>query len=346
MSRPTATEETPCNLCGRRDYDVIGRRDRDGHPLRTVMCRACGLVWMNPRPSVEAMARYYGAEYRSDYKGDAQPSLRKLLRGLAGAHERRRGLRSVLRPADRLRAAAAPRPCLLDVGCGAGEFVYLMQRDGFDASGVEPGRDYAGFARDVLRVPIQTATVDEASVGPGTLDFVTMFHCLEHVPDPRGLLAIARGWLRVGGVAIVEVPNIDATVQAPAHRFHFAHLHSFSGATLAALAETAGLHVVGAYYSPDGGNVTCIARRQSDAAVPAQVRAVPGPRLVEAAGRTRSILQSHTTLWHYLSWTPYARALSRLGRRLRESRALRGLETPEDLLKWAEETQFWGLPKS
>src|SRR6187549_942034 len=67
--RPVAREETPCNLCGARNEIVVGTRDRDGHPLRTVLCRTCGLVWTNPRPSAADMNAYYETTYRADYKG-------------------------------------------------------------------------------------------------------------------------------------------------------------------------------------------------------------------------------------------------------------------------------------
>ena len=326
MSRPAATERTPCNLCGASEYDVVGRLDRDRHPLQTVICRKCGLVWTNPRPPIAEMDRYYATEYRADYKGTRAPALRKVLRGLLGARERRRALRPLLGPP----AGATPHAPLrlLDVGCGAGEFVYLLRREQLEASGLEPGEDYAEFARRVLRVPVQTATVDTAAVEPGSQDVVTMFHALEHVPDPRRVLATVRGWLKKGGLLVVEVPNVESTVQAPAHRFHYAHLYHFSGATLGALGEAAGLRLVRTYFSDDGGNVTCVFRRQSD-------HEHPPAGLEASAARTRAILRDHTAGRHYLSPIPYRRAARRLARRWREDRLLRRFRTVEDLLRWA-----------
>ena len=321
MSRPAASEETACNLCGARDYDVVGRADREGKPLRTVMCRACGLVWSNPRPSSADMDAYYATEYRADYTGTRTPPLRKIVRGMLGALDRRRALRPLL--------GDHQSRTVVDVGCGAGEFVYLLRREGIDASGIEPGREYADFARQVLRIPIQTATVETAIVAPGSQDVVTMFHALEHVPDPKAVLATVRGWLKKGAMAVVEVPNVESTVQAPAHRFHYAHLHHFSGATLGALGEAAGLRVVRTYYSADGGNVTCVFRRQTDQPHP------PTPALAAPAARLRSILASHTPVRHYLSPTPYRRALGRLRRRWQEDRLLRRLKTVDDVLEWA-----------
>ena len=339
MTRPAASEETPCSLCGASDFVVVGRADRDGRPLQTVLCRACGLVFTNPRPSAADMDRYYATEYRTDYQGTAAPPLRKIVRGMLGAQDRRRLVRPLLHesvsPADlsaeaSAAAEASARRRVLDVGCGAGEFVYLMRRDGVDASGLEPGHAFADFARRALGIPIQTATVETAAVRPESQDVVTMFHALEHVPDPLGILRTLRGWLKRGGSLVVEVPNVDSTVQAPAHRFHYAHLHHFSGATLGALGEAAGLRLERTEFSDDGGNVTCLFRRGSDEArTPAGLEA--------SAARTRDTLQRHTTARHYLSGTPYMRVFRRLGRRWQEDRLLRRLGTVDAVLVWAEE---------
>lgn len=320
MNRPPATETVPCNLCGASSYDIVGRTDRDGKPLQTVMCGVCGLVWTNPRPTAGDMNAYYATEYRADYKGALAPPLRKIVRGMLGAHERRRALRRLVRD-----GASA-----LDVGCGAGEFVYLLRRDRVNASGIEPGEAYAEFARQTLGLPVQTATVDTAVVAPASQDLVTMFHALEHVPDPRLVLTRVRGWVKRNGLVVVEVPNIASTVQAPSHRFHYAHLYHFTGPTLGALGEAAGLRLVRTEYSDDGGNVTCVFRRQSDQERrPADLQA--------ETDRTRAIFARHTALRHYLSSTPYQRVVSRLRRRLREDRLLSRLKTVEDVLSWAAE---------
>ena len=319
MRRPAATEEVPCNLCGGRDYDVVGRADREGRPLQTVMCRACGLLGTNPRPAAADMDRYYAQEYRSDYKGASMPALRKVLRGMLGARERRRDLRPYLCDGARV----------LDVGCGAGELVFLLRQERADASGLEPGEEYADFARRTLGVPVQTATVDSAAIEAGSQDLVTMFHCLEHVADPRRVLTTVRQWLRPNALVVVEVPNVESTVQAPSHRFHYAHLYHFSGATLGALGEAAGLRLVRTAYSPDGGNVICLFGTADRETSPADLQA--------AAARTRTILERHTPLRHYLSATPYRRAVGRLARRWREDRLLRRFRTVQEVVRWAAE---------
>jgi 2-polyprenyl-3-methyl-5-hydroxy-6-metoxy-1,4-benzoquinol methylase len=328
--RPVAREETPCNLCGASNDVVVGTRDREGMPLRTVLCRNCGLVRTNPRPSIADMNAYYETMYRSDYKGQSAPALRKIVRGFVGAASRKRRL-VVFLPSVVPHSHDAPfeRPRMLDVGCGAGELVYLMHRAGVDAAGLEPGVEFAEFARRTLRVPVQTATVDAATVPDASQDLVTMFHALEHVPDPLAVLRTVRKWLKRGGHLVVEVPNIAACVQAPSHQYHYAHLYHFTGATLAALGERAGLRHVETRHTSDQGNVVCVFRRDGD-------EERPPAGLASAAARTLDALSGHTTLRHYLSGGPYGRALGRLRRHLAENRLLGRLTTMEKVLRWAD----------
>jgi 2-polyprenyl-3-methyl-5-hydroxy-6-metoxy-1,4-benzoquinol methylase len=319
-SNPTAAGETECPLCTRRQYRVVSNVDRRGAPLRTVMCELCGLVWTNPRPTDAEVDRYYATEYRLDYSRSRTPTARKLLRGFLGAAERLEWLAPQLADAN----------SVLDIGCGAGEFVYLSRQHGLTAAGIEPGEEYAAFCRNVLKIPIQTATVERASVEPQSQSLITMFHMLEHVADPRRTLATIREWLRPdSGRLFVEVPNVLSTVQAPRHRFHYAHLYNYSAATLEAFGRTAGLRAVSSSETGDGGNILIIFARQ-ESAVPPVTIALPGN-----VTRTLATLMGHGTLTHYLGTTPYRRAWQKLQRRRREDRVLARLPTTEALLAWA-----------
>ena len=319
MERPVPQAETACALCGRREYEVVSQKDRRGHPLRTVMCTACGLVWTNPRPTAADVDRYYASSYRIDYARQRVPSRRKILRGLLGAEERRRAFASLLGPDVRV----------LDVGCGAGEFVYLLRHHGVDASGIEPGAEFAEFSRRVMQIPIQTATVESATVAAGSIQLITLFHMLEHVADPCQTLSALRNWLDPDrGRLVVEVPSIDSTGQAPDHRFHYAHLYNFTGATLAALGQAAGFMVLDISHTGDGGNVTGVFAISSPQ--PPPPAGLPGN-----VARLRTVFGRHTPLRHYSSPRPYRRAFGRLARRWREDRLLSRLPTTEALLEWA-----------
>jgi SAM-dependent methyltransferase len=293
---------------------VIGTRDRDGHPLRTTICRVCGLVWSNPRPGPEEVRRYYSREYRLDYKGHSTPSLRHIARSARGALNRYRTLAPYLKRAARI----------LDAGAGGGEVVYVLRKLGFDASGLEPDEQYARHARETLNVPVETGFVQDATFPPGSFDVVTMYHALEHVEDPAAILSRLRSWIADDGVLLIEVPNVEAVCIAPTHRFHFAHFYNFSRATLEAVGRKAGFEPVQTTTSSDGGNLISVFR----------AAAAPHAAAADAGNypRVASIVKGHTAFKYYCSLWPYAGPWNRLRTYLADSRAAQGCDTPTQVL--------------
>jgi 2-polyprenyl-3-methyl-5-hydroxy-6-metoxy-1,4-benzoquinol methylase len=304
----------PCNLCGSSDVEVLGDRDRDGRPLRTTICRTCGLVWSNPRPGEEEVRRYYSSEYRLDYKGHSTPSMRQIARSGRGALNRHRALiRHVARGSR-----------VLDAGAGGGEVVYVLRKLGFDASGLEPDEYYARHAREALDVPVMTGFVQDATFPAGSFDAVTMYHALEHVEDPSAILSRLRGWMAEQGVLLIEVPNVEAVCIAPAHRFHFAHFYNFNRDALEALGQKAGFEPLETTTSPDGGNLISVFR----AAARAQPPRFDGSTYARVAG----VVKGHTVLKYCCSASPYAGPVNRLRAYLADRRAARGCETPRQVL--------------
>ena len=303
----------PCNLCGGIEIDVVGDRDRDGHPLRTTICRRCGLVWSNPRPGEAEVRRYYSRQYRLDYKGQSTPSLRHIARSGRGALNRYREIAPYLASGDRI----------LDAGAGGGEVVYVLRRYGFDAVGLEPDEQYARHAREALGVPVQTGFVQDATFSAGTFNAITMYHALEHVEDPSAILSRVRSWLVDAGVLLVEVPNVEAACISPAHRFHFAHFYNFNRATLEALGRKAGFEPVRIHTSSDGGNLTAVFRASSC-----------GPLQIDPANyaRVAAAVREHTLATYYCSPYPYIGPLGRLRTYLADRRAAAGCVTAKQVL--------------
>jgi len=293
---------------------VIGERDRQGHRLRTTICRRCGLVWSNPRPSEDEVRRYYSREYRLDYKGHSTPPLRHVARSGRGALNRCRDLAPYLRKGDRV----------LDVGAGGGEVVYVLRRMGFEASGLEPDEHYARHARETLGVAVATGFVQDATFPGGTFDAVTMYHALEHVENPLAILARLRSWIGDGGVLLVEVPNVEARCIAPAHRFHFAHFYNFNRATLEAIGRKAGFDPVRTSTSADGGNLVAVFR-----AAPATSETAVDPANY---ARVSDALRSHTIGSYYCSRYPYTAPIGRLRAYLTDRRVTSGCATPKEVL--------------
>jgi 2-polyprenyl-3-methyl-5-hydroxy-6-metoxy-1,4-benzoquinol methylase len=308
----------PCDLCSSTDTEVLAERDRDGKPLRTVICRNCGLVFSDPRPDNEAVREYYLKNYRADYKAVHQPKTKHVYRAGKVAAERITNLKKWLKPGQKV----------LDFGAGGGEVLFALLAMGCDATGFEPNEGYALFAAQDLGLPVTHSFYQDANIREGSLDAVTSFHVYEHLDSPSDAARHVAKWLKPGGHFIVEVPNVEATCQWPGHRFHRAHLFNFNPSTLESLGKAAGLEVVHSHVSSDGGNIGSIFRKpETPSSTPAS-RAIPGNYQ-----RVKRIVDGHTNLGHLFSPYPYIRPFRSLARALDEKRGCAGNPSPKEILK-------------
>lgn len=313
-------QDHACLLCAGRETTLVATRDRDGKPLTNRLCQSCGLVFVAPPPTREALDAWYAQSYRLDYKGVITPRPMHVLR--AG--------RVALDRISRIRPLLTGQPRTLDVGSGGGEMLYLLTHlAGARAEGLEPNEGYARHAREQLGLPVHQGFVERSADIRGGFDLITIYHVLEHLAQPAQALTILHDWLKPGGHLVVEVPNVEATCQAPAHSFHRAHLTTWGVPTLERLGLQAGLQPTRAWVSEDGGNIEVVFRR--DTAAPSDATA-PHSRTRDYAGKVEKILRSHTALGHYLSGQPLRRLAARLRKRTEERRLTRDAHDPRRIL--------------
>lgn len=306
-----------CELCHNTHFTQVGSKDRDGQPLRTVICENCGLVFSDPRPSTAQIDDFYRENYRVAYKQAWQPRLKHTYRAGKVAQDRLLHLLPLL----------APGADVLDFGSGGGELVFILRELGHDARGIEPNRGYAEYSRDVLGIPVQIGGFAEALVEPCSLDLVTLFHVAEHLEQPVEAFKQAAQWLRLGGRLYIEVPNVESRCIWPSSRFHQAHLYNFNAATLAQAGRRAGLEVVKTFTSEDGGNVTAIFEKPETSVAAA---AMPLP---DNADRVAHILREHTALAHAFTAHPYTRPIHKLRRQWDERQAIARFSDGKTLLQ-------------
>lgn len=163
-------------------------------PLPFVECFECGFAF---RPDVEVREIY---EDPSGYEADrAQQQMGE------GFEERRRDARVRLSYLGRY--AAQGRGKLFDVGAAGGAFLAEAREQGWEVSGVEPMPGGAEHARTQLGIEVTTGVAEDLDLPAASLDAVTMWHVLEHIPEPLAVLERLRSWLRPGAVLAIEVPN-------------------------------------------------------------------------------------------------------------------------------------------
>lgn len=243
VAYPYRGENCACNLCGGTAATVVCRYDRRLKPLTTVSCDGCGLMRTDPMPSEDELGRYYASNYRLDYQlaRNGTPPRLHLKRSKAEAAAR----------FDLLAGYLSPGSQVLDLGSGSGEFLDILARAGHEATGIEPGRDFARYARATYGASVIGASWQDADLPAASFDLISAQHVLEHLREPVAALRRLAHWLAPDGFIHVEVPNAAATRHDPLQQFHFAHVHHFTPDTLISAAERAGLVFhAGGYPSP------------------------------------------------------------------------------------------------
>jgi 2-polyprenyl-3-methyl-5-hydroxy-6-metoxy-1,4-benzoquinol methylase len=157
----------------------------------------------------------------------------------------RRDIRPLLPP-----PAAGP---VVDIGCGRGELVRLLQSDGFDAEGIDISPEQAALARaaDVPRI-LQGDFRSILAEQPGRYAAITATDLLEHLTKPEVLRTFddVAAALAPGGIFIGRVPNAVSPLGGHIRDGDFTHQTSFTARSIRQLAAAAGFESVLARPSP------------------------------------------------------------------------------------------------
>lgn len=219
------TQAWKAYLCTHSGYGVHGQ---------IVECLNCGLIYTNPRRTLEAITENYETVEDPTYVEEQGARVLTFTRHLEHF--------------ERFTGPAAGRR-ILDVGAYIGVFLDVAAASGWEAWGLEPslwavrqmeGRGLKGvqgsLPQDLHKLPL------------ASFDAVTMWDVIEHVPDPLACLQSIEKLLKPGGWAAVHTMDIDSLfAKVMGKRWPWLmqmHIYYFSAKTLTEMAEKSGLKVM------------------------------------------------------------------------------------------------------
>lgn len=232
-----------------------------GGDFAVVRCTSCDLVITNARPTMDSLGYFYPKDYspydpeeahrfswwqrlleqsalRCRYGYPQQPVnlMTRMLSKIAMHKFRTRRKRHEWFP-------FRPDGKLLDVGCGGGVFMERMRDFGWDVCGLELAADVAQRVERRTGITVHIGTLPHHNLKPDSFDAVTLWHVLEHVPNPRQILKSAAELLRPKGLLVIELPNIESWSFAEFGPHWYGlelprHFQHFSPTTLTAMLPT------------------------------------------------------------------------------------------------------------
>lgn len=193
-----------CNLCGATRFTVITHQDRYGYPAQAHACNRCGLVFLNPRLTVDTYARFYQSVYRplvSAFHGRPIDAHTIQAEQREYAADRVEFLRPFVSPAMNT---------LLDIGGSTGVVAAHVAREfGMKGTLIDPAPLEVAEARRFGLEAI-TGFVEQHDFGGDRFDLVLVCQTVDHLLDIAGTLRRVRALLTDGGRLFIDIVDFRA----------------------------------------------------------------------------------------------------------------------------------------
>jgi 2-polyprenyl-3-methyl-5-hydroxy-6-metoxy-1,4-benzoquinol methylase len=252
-----------CNLCGGNAFTVLTHRDRYGYPAQAHACTACGLVFLNPRLTAEAYARFYDGVYRplvSAFHGRLIDARTIQDEQRAYAAERAELLRPFM-PSRSERGGAGST--LLDIGGSTGVVAHHFAREfGLRGTVIDPSPLEVEQARG-LGLETIAGLVEQHDFGSRRFDVVIICQTVDHLLDVAGTLALARRLLADGGLLFVDIVDFRAAylrAWSVEEATKIDHPYYLTEETMTAYLRRAGFDVLRTAYAADHLHVSYVCR--------------------------------------------------------------------------------------
>jgi SAM-dependent methyltransferase len=304
-----------CNLCASMASDSIARKDRDGYKTEKSLCRDCGMIYTNPMPTTSELRTFYRPRYDRIRKEDKRQRMKRIYRGASRALTRY----------NRVKIYLKPGATVLDASACYGEMLYLLNKHGYDASGIESNPALAEFGRNTLGLNIKNQFFDELELPSNHFDVVISHHLLNLCLDPKKMLNKYHAALNEGGILNLEVPNIETKYKSPLHRLRFKHFYNFNLFTIQMLVQQSGFDILNTILIPNTHHINIIARKRDIT-----------PKVAKSKDnyhRVRQAIMGYKSLGYMVSTAPYLKMYHNIRKHFRLLKLTRDFSDAIELLE-------------
>jgi 2-polyprenyl-3-methyl-5-hydroxy-6-metoxy-1,4-benzoquinol methylase len=247
-----------CNLCRGTVLVTLTHRDRYGFPAQASACARCGLVFLNPRMTAAAYARFYDGVYRplvSAFHG-------RLINARTIQEEQREYA------ADRVEFVlpfldGSGLTTMLDIGGSTGVVANHFARTfGLRGTLIDPAplevQEARAFGLDTI-----TGLVEEHDFGERQFDVVLICQTIDHLLDVAGTLTRVRELLTPNGYLFVDIVDFRAAYLrnwSVENATKIDHPYYLTQETMMAYLRRTGFEIMRADYAADHLHVSYLCR--------------------------------------------------------------------------------------
>ncbi len=164
-----------------------------------------GYYHLFPLPSKNELKKYYEQEfYEKNYAGQKNDSYKEV-------KQEEEDEFIEIRCGDILEIInkEAKGKKIIDIGCGYGNFLGFCHKNGYEATGVEPGRQAVEYIKNKFNLSVyQTNIEDFVKMTKEKYHVAVLLDVLEHMREPYKILTDVRdNILEDEGILVVRTPN-------------------------------------------------------------------------------------------------------------------------------------------
>lgn len=193
-----------------------------GEAFEIQECLKCGLLFTEPRPDPNSIGKYYQSEEYYSHQENKNGFIPRIYETVKGFN---------LQKKYKLATKGMTKGRMLEIGCGAGDFLKVMENKGWNCTGIEPSENAKAIARKKAKAQLYNPE-DINSLPDESFNLITMWHVLEHVDNLKEEVMHLERLLKKGGRLVLALPNFKsadaeyyreywAAYDVPRHLNHF-----------------------------------------------------------------------------------------------------------------------------